>query len=371
MTLMSKPDAESDLSQTILATRAVMVEPRAVYFGRAQRTASCPLSGSSLQVLLAWFVGIGACLVLVMATLAFGPSGFGFGCVIAFIVFAMMARRYRFSLRTFLIATTVFGVWLGLKVGYDLRLQRAITAVTSAGGTLKFCDRSPSFPWGLWADRYVLDFSSLREPLIGEQLAHLEAFAPSSLRNLYLENAGITDENASLLERFTGLESLSVGNRTYLSGGLIPGGPKNRITDACVAELRSLNKLIGIDLCGTDVTDECLKTLAQMHELHWIKLDGTKITGEGIAQLGALKYLNTLDLNGCPISTDGYQELGRLPNVSCIGLSHTGMRDTDLKELNEMPQLTNLLLWKVDISDEALQQFINAHPQCRIQRLQK
>jgi hypothetical protein len=73
-------------------------------------------TASALRGFLAWAVGLGTCLVILMATMAFGPSGFGFAVVIALCVFGLMAKRYRFSLRAFLILTTLFGIWLGLKV---------------------------------------------------------------------------------------------------------------------------------------------------------------------------------------------------------------------------------------------------------------
>jgi hypothetical protein len=42
---------------------------------------------STFRGFLAWVVVLGTCLVIGMATLAFGPSGFGFGVVIAVLVF--------------------------------------------------------------------------------------------------------------------------------------------------------------------------------------------------------------------------------------------------------------------------------------------
>ncbi|HVT30472.1 MAG TPA: hypothetical protein VHE81_20855, partial [Lacipirellulaceae bacterium] len=83
-----------------------------------------PVSSFAFHDFLLWTAGIGACLVILMAGLAFGPSGLGFVAVIALISFALMIKRYRFSLRTFLIVTTLFGLWLGFKVGHDIRLRR-------------------------------------------------------------------------------------------------------------------------------------------------------------------------------------------------------------------------------------------------------
>src|SRR3954467_6584161 len=109
---------------------------------------------SALRNFLTATVIVGTCVVILMAMAAFGPSGFGFGLVIAILLFGFMARRYRFSLRTFLILTTLFGVWLGLKVSYGRTLQHAISTITNAGGHLAVQDRSPNFLWSIWADNY-------------------------------------------------------------------------------------------------------------------------------------------------------------------------------------------------------------------------
>jgi len=170
-------------------------------------------SDSAFLGFLTFIVGLGTCLVLMMATLAFGLSGFGFGVVITVFVFALMAKRYRFGLRTFFIFTTVLGVWLGLKIGRDLRLQRAITTISNAGGHLKVYDRTPDFPWGLWANRYHLDFYSVSKPLTNEQFKHLEAFAPSSLSYLNLTNSGITDESLRFVVRLANVELLCLPTR--------------------------------------------------------------------------------------------------------------------------------------------------------------
>ncbi|MEX2310666.1 MAG: hypothetical protein WD738_24075 [Pirellulales bacterium] len=289
--------------------------------------------------------------------------------MIAIGLFLLMARRYRFSLRTLLIVTTLFGTWLGLKVGHDMKLQRAITDITNAGGHLKVHDRRPNFPWGLWAERYHLHFYALREPLTGGQLARLELFAPSSLWSLDLTNSGITDESLRFVARFANVQSLSLANDTYATGERIPGRPQNQMSDAGFAKLRGMRELRSIQLGGTDVTDECVTYLLLMPNLKCIYLDGTKITGSGISRLGTLKELWLLELNGCPISADGYKELGQLKNVRHLALCDVGMRDADLEELNKMWQLTSLFLWKSNVSEESLKRFSDEHPNCRIQRL--
>lgn len=322
----------------------------------------------SLRTILTAAVIIGVCAVLIMANMAFGLSGFGFGAVIVICAFALIAHRYRFSLRTFLLFTTVLSIWLGLKIGRDIRLQQAIATVTSIGGHLKIHDRSPDFPWGLWANRYELDFYGVSKPLPETVFNHLGTFAPSNLCDLELGNTGITDESLKYVGHLGDLEYLSLANETYLSGEKIPGKPQNRITDAGLQEIRGLTELIRIQLGGTDVTDEGLKCLSGMRRLRCIYLEGTRITGTGFDQLRSLKDLVVLELNGCPISSDGYAELSIMPNLICIGLNSSGTTDEDLDRLSTLPNLDIVRLVGDKVSDDAVKQFSAAHPNCKIER---
>jgi hypothetical protein len=229
-----------------------------------------PVSTLAFRSLLGWVAGLGVCAVIVMATMAYGPSGFGFGVVIAALVLMLMVRRYRFSLRTFFIFTTVLGVWLGIKVGRDVKLQRAITTIVNAGGQLKIHDRAPNFPWGMWADRYDLSCYNSNTPLSNDQVLQLGALAPSSVYHLDLTNSGIADEGIRVVGHLTGIEFLLLANQTYYDGNRIPGKPQNVITDDGVERILALKRLRGIDLSGTDITDASAVHFLEMPKLIWI-----------------------------------------------------------------------------------------------------
>ena len=116
--------------------------------------------GSLRHTVLLYVIGIGVVLVWVMLGMAFGPSAALFGVIVAAIALALIVRRYRFGLRTFLLAVAVLGVWLGLKASRDVRMDQALTGIENNGGQLKVYDRQPNFPWGLWpCPPYAYDVS--------------------------------------------------------------------------------------------------------------------------------------------------------------------------------------------------------------------
>jgi hypothetical protein len=70
----------------------------------------------SLSTALLVVIVIGVCSALVMANLAYGFSGFGFGILIVICAYALIVHRYRFGLRTFLLVTTILTIWMGFKI---------------------------------------------------------------------------------------------------------------------------------------------------------------------------------------------------------------------------------------------------------------
>ena len=311
---------------------------------------------------------LGVILVWVMLGMAFGLSAVLFGVIASVIAFALIIHRYRFGLRTFLLATMVLGVWLGLKVSQDVRMDQALTTIENQGGQLKVYDRKPNFPWGLWKYRYHLDFFGLKEPLSAQVFSRLQVFAPSSLQSLSLSNTGVTDQDLEFVEGLTELEILLLSNETYANGEVIPDRPQNKITDAGLARLGNLRSLKGIDLSGTEVTDDGLKNLSQMPNLIWVYLDGTKVTGSGIAHLKSHNDLHMLELNGCKLTPTAYENVIQLPILSSLGLRNTRTTDADLHLLQENTKLGILRLNDTNVSSDAVHQFQLTHPDCKIER---
>lgn len=303
-----------------------------------------------------------------MLGVAFGPSGVAFGVIACVTAVLLMVKRYRFGLRTFLVAITIVSVWLGLKVRRDMQLDEALASIKSSGGRVAIVDRQPDFPWGFWAHQYGLDYYGLSDQLSDADFRHLEKLGPTSLRSLDLANTGVTDENLRLIGRFTTLESLSLANDTYASGAVIRSKPQNHISDEGLSNLAGLSSLHGIDLRGTQITDKGLATLASLKHLQWVQLDGTKVTGSGLSSLKSLPRLSMLELNGCKLDKAAFELLGQLGELSSLGLRNTSISDDDLKLLQDSSKLSILRLGNTKVSDSALEEFQATHPKCKIER---
>lgn len=311
-----------------------------------------------------------ACLVFLIAMLAvaYGPSAALFGAVFCAAAITLAYKRYRFGLRTFLVLVAVVGVWLGLKTKRDKRIEGALAGIKSSGGRLTVLERQPDFPWGLWRNRYRLDYYGLDGTLSEADFCCLGELDPASIQRLDLSNTGVTDESLRSLGRYTELEILSLANDTYTSGEAIPDRPQNNITDAALRELSELRELKGLDLRGTHVSDDGIALLSSMPKLSWIQLDGTQVSGSGLSALRSLPKLSIVELNGCKLQPEDFKHLAACRHLISLGLRNTPITDADLVRLEQRTQLGILRLTDTGLSNAAVNRFQASHPACKIER---
>ncbi len=324
-------------------------------------------SSGYLSLCLACVSTVGLVVLLAMLGLAYGPAAVLVGVVVAGLVIAAIVHRYRFSLRTYLLAVTILGALSGLLLKNNIAIHRAIKGITQSGGRLTVAPGRPFLPWGRREHRYYLAYPNLRQSLSHQELKHLNALAPAAIDTLDLSNTGITDQDLASIENFFDLNSLMLANGPFHSGTARPNMPQNVITDAGLAHLSRLTELIGIDLCGTDISDEGLKVLASMPKLKWVYLSGTKIRGPGMAHLRSHEQLMMLEINGCELLPSAYEEIAQLPNLISLGLNNTGTSDADLQLLREKTNLSILRLENTKVTDEAVKQFRMVHPECTVE----
>lgn len=90
----------------------------------------------------------------------------------------------------------------------------------------------------------------------------------------------------------------------------------SEITDAGLARIARLPKLIQLRLASDKITDAGLAVLADLKELRHLHLIDAPITDAGLAQLQALKDLESLYLDGTRASDEGKKRLVEaLPGV--------------------------------------------------------
>lgn len=86
-------------------------------------------------------------------------------------------------------------------------------------------------------------------------------------------------------------------------------------TDAALADVKALPKVVKLNLAGTDVTDKGLAEVAGLKDLTHLHLEKTKITDAGLAQLKGLANLQYLNLYNTEITDAGLTHLAGLKNL--------------------------------------------------------
>jgi hypothetical protein len=174
---------------------------------------------------------------------------------------------FRFSLRTLLVALTIFACLVGWNMHRRREQQRALAAVQELGGTTQqvLADLSVSSRMGaVWTQENSLWLANLQ--LTDEDLDNVPLEAMHTLRGFHAADNRLTDRSLARLAGRSELESLDLtSNPDITDDGLaqlknLPGLKQlllrnnPRITDAGLVHLESLQNLDLLILIGTSVT---------------------------------------------------------------------------------------------------------------------
>ena len=117
-------------------------------------------------------------------------------------------------------------------------------------------------------------------------------------------------------------------------------------TDAAVVPVKSLKKVIILDLGHTAVTDAALANVAALPDLTKLHLEQTKITDRGLAALKPLKNLEYLNLYGTGITDAGLDHLAGLTKLKSLYVWQTKVTPAGVDKLKKaLPSLEIVTGW--------------------------
>jgi hypothetical protein len=262
----------------------------------------------------------------------------------------------RFSLRTFFVLLTIFGVWLGIKINAARRQHEAVEAVRKMGGGvgydyqiatpvsfsngLEFDENKPP-PAPKWLrDLLGVDFFStvvgveFQNAAINDKTLESVVGLPK-LQSVKFDNAHIDPKNSARLDlvanpgiaAFAKLEHLQCvlydGDLSGNSWSLVlpfghlreliichkqPGGGKAHFDNHAMEQIGKLGSLEKLIIVGFDLTDMDVKNLQNLSNLQELTMDGN-ISDHALTYLAGLKKLRYLNVSGTQISNAGIAEL--------------------------------------------------------------
>lgn len=279
-------------------------------------------------------------------------------------------RWLQFGLRSLLLITTVFGVWLGIHMKRVRRQKEAVQAIREFGGWVHYdfqeiagkpfefdARTKPRVPDWLLA-RLGEDFffdvvdvnlvyaydSGEREAnatLTNAAMPHLNAFP--KLRQLCLKETQATDEDLRIIGTLKSLERLFFWDA-------------KGITDEGVSHLSGLTRLGKVHLSFSHIGDEGLRVLADLPNIEYISVQGGRFTDRGLECLKDKKQLRGLWVGIGPtkITDAGVRHLSGLTNLEYLELQKTGVTDTGLEHLSQLTTLESLYLSNTKVTDAGL-----------------
>lgn len=286
-------------------------------------------------------------------------------------------RRFRLaiSLRAMIVLVLVVGLVLGWRVS-KARQQKLISqAIRERGGTIYYDwevvggryvpGRKPRI--SEWVRRFVGDeyFQEIAQVNLGYDYSTKDSIGRQH-RDLmigYLRNMSyvthldmyefqVTDTDLAVLRNLPLLESLTIWNPEELS-------------DAGIAQLRSLKRLVWLRIVNPRMTDSGIAALAKLPSLERLEFEGhglsdsalvhlrkckrlkhlyfhdeNQITDDGLENLRGMTTLETLNIHGSRVTDKGLEVLATLPNLKLLNVpSATVTHDAVSKLQRRLPRL--------------------------------
>jgi len=261
-------------------------------------------------------------------------------------------RWVQFSLRSFLILSALFGVWLGLRVKAARDQKDAVDTVLRVGGRVRY-DYQPSAAKRM--RRYTERTSARRAGLLPPVYTD-EPWAPAWLRRLAgddLIGTRITARGLKHLQSLKNLRRLAVG---------VP------LNDAALEQLGKLTKLEFLGPLASSVTDVGLAKLAGMTKLEYLVLRDTQVTDAGLEHVQKMTGLRGLWLENTSITDSGLRHLKGLRKLEMLDLADTHVGDAGLVHIKGLGKLKQLDLRRLPVTDAGIEQLQEALPGCRVYR---
>ena len=253
----------------------------------------------------------------------------------------MRLLRFRVSLRTFLVATTIVAAVLGITIRRYAVERSAEERLVQSGLSLSF------YPWGSSGHTWAYGQDHEREESLNTLsgrfkwtfLRHARLVRGQRSAQLMDKPSDIGDQSLVPLRDLRHVEILQLGFQP--------------ITDDGIAHFSHLRSLKDLNMCGTRITDEGLKGIGQLTSLEYLGLEFTAVTDKGLAHLTTLNRLRDISLMGAKVYGPGLATLAQLDELESIGITHMPIRSEDLRWLIGLRHLKTLFLSRTAIDDSA------------------
>lgn len=207
--------------------------------------------------------------------------------------------KVRFSLRSLLVATLVFGCGLGWSVSEMRRAKRqqeAVAHIRSVRGHATY-DYQINAAGESRTNRHPPGPAFFRSLVGDDFLCHVQRVSIHHARDRDLQAVG----------QLSQLNDLRLNTRY--------------VTDEGVSHLRGLRNLEHLDLWCNQVTDQGLQHISDLERLATLSIYGTQVSDAGLVHLRGLKNLRVLKVRDTQVTAAGAASLEELlPDCEISGV---------------------------------------------------
>lgn len=282
-------------------------------------------------------------------------------------------RLISFSLRTTLVAVTVFGVWFGLHFRSVKRQQTSVEAIRQLGGEVWYdyevevfdcVGPKPESAVPEWLLR-TFGRDHFHDVVEVSPIMSYEAWSSGGRPEILLsrldelprlERLGVvqpvTDRHLRQISELTQLRTLWLADA-------------REITTDGLRHLGKLSDLRVLHVFRSGLTNESLHDVAQLPQLVHLRVTSQRFTDGGLRHLADMMQLEQLHvLSGHATFSDaGLADLARLVRLESLTIHGVDITDASLRHLADLKRLRNLELVGSELNASWLSEQL---PQCRI-----
>lgn len=240
--------------------------------------------------------------------------------------------RLRFGVRLLLSMIVVIAGALGYVTRRARLQQRAIDAVRSVQGEVRFADDS--------VNGNMRRFDEPPGPRwLRDQLGDDCFRRVTAVRLVNLVDDSVDYHH---LPHLKGLRELALGRSNRGAGDEL----------APLAQLSDLEGLI-LDVYGVD--DVGLSHVARLPKLWYLKINGAQLTDAGAIHFGRMRSLRVLELDNMGFTDAGLSGMENLDKLKELRIGNVPIRGPGLAHLARLPHLERLILFHTQVGDNSLE----------------
>ncbi|MHB8969133.1 MAG: hypothetical protein ACYC3X_04195 [Pirellulaceae bacterium] len=171
----------------------------------------------------------------------------------------------------------------------------------------------------------------------------------TELDQQYRESLNVTDDQLAYVD--SRVQNLCLGH--------------TQITDAGLARLRDMDRLLWLDLSFTDTGDVGIARFGGAQKLSQLNLEKTQITAKGLSTIAAFRQLEELDLSQTSVQDEDLPKLVRLTRLKVLWLTGTRVSDAGLESLVPLRSLEQLDVTSTAVTPPALESLKRRMPKLK------